>query len=268
MSATALDRTGNACGSVLFHALDELCLTSTPVLDEWLADQQGLYPGTPPDTAAAFLFGTLAWALCEAIARRWLEDGLAPALSPAPLRVAMIRERWQEDGEQGEHVVCHLDGSWIASGRHDPDAVAELAKALRVGLGPLVTLLTQRAGLPSNALWRLLGDAIGGSFLEAGRSRDASVALAAATALLAASDAPVRNTQMRFEEVILPPSRHPRGEVMRRWFRKRGGCCRYYKVEGGQYCTTCVLRDDASRTERLLDYMERQSRIVPDAEPV
>jgi hypothetical protein len=266
VSAAALDRTGNTHQAPIFHSVAELCSTSIEVLEGWLADQQGLYPATPRDTAAAFLFGTLAWALCEAIATRWLAAGVAPTLSAAPLRLAMVWEHWQEDGEEGDHVVCRFDSIWAQPGEPTgPDPVSDLAEALRARLEPLVSLLSQRAGIPASALWRLLGDAIGGSFLEAARGGDTTVARAAATALLAASPAPVRNKQMQFEELVLPQNRHPRGEIERRWFRKRGGCCRYYKVEGGHYCTTCVLRDDASRTERLLDYMERQCRIAADA---
>lgn len=266
MSATALARIGNIDGPPQYYSVAELCRTSVAVLEAWLDDQQSLYPATPRDAAAAFFFGALTWGLCEAIAKRWLETGTAPSLSADPLRLAMTWEHWQEDGAEGDHIVCRFDSLWTESGPDaEADHVADLAQALRLQLDPLVATLSQRAGLPASALWRLLGDAIGGAFIDVAQGDNLAAALAAAQALLAASTAPIANKQMKIEELALPSERHPRGEAYRRWFRKRGGCCRYYKVDGGDYCTTCVLRDDASRQERLLDYMERQCRIAPPA---
>lgn len=266
MSAAALDPVEGVESRPQWHALDALCTASLPVLEDWLSDQQSLYPGTPRDTAAAFLFGTITWALCEMIAARWLEAGRVPVLPPGPLRLAMQREHWQEDGEEGEHFVCRIDLVWSESGdRPEAVLVGDLARALHGRLASLAATLSQCAGLPASALWRLLGDAIGGAFLGAAPDEDTGAARAAASALLAASAAPIRNRQLQFEEIVLPAERHPRGERVNRWFRKRGGCCRYYKVEGGDYCTTCVLRDDESRRGRLLDYVERQCRIAAEA---
>lgn len=41
------------------------------------------------------------------------------------------------------------------------------------------------------------------------------------------------------------------GKDLSRTYRMRGGCCLYYRTDGGSYCDSCVLLEPEARRERL-----------------
>lgn len=124
---------------------------------------------------------------------------------------------------------------------------------------PLVERLHAKTGLASNALWRLVGDAIGALFLDAGQKfgRKAE-AIAEAMEILKAPGSPLKNRQMHFFEVELYEEANPERLLLSRTFRARGGCCRYYTAPEGKLCSTCVMLAPEERVARIRDGMRRR----------
>ena len=61
--------------------------------------------------------------------------------------------------------------------------------------------------------------------------------------------------QTGYVRVTAPENPAPGEPYLSEWFRMRGGCCRYYTLDGNDYCSTCVLRDAASRMSLLRDHL-------------
>jgi hypothetical protein len=64
---------------------------------------------------------------------------------------------------------------------------------------------------------------------------------------------PLYNRQLHFFDLTLRDERQR--ELLTWTFRARGGCCRYYTVEDGTLCETCVLKKPADRNAELLRVM-------------
>ena len=109
------------------------------------------------------------------------------------------------------------------------------------------------SGLSRKALWLLVGDSLAYSLLHHARALgDPGRGIGAALAILRVPGTPLTTRKTRFDWVALPDA-----PQVGDWLRVRGGCCRAYTRPKSAYCTTCVLRDDASRTERYRDYLRR-----------
>ncbi|NJL94993.1 MAG: (2Fe-2S)-binding protein, partial [Anaerolineae bacterium] len=69
-------------------------------------------------------------------------------------------------------------------------------------------------------------------------------------AFVKAPGSPLNNRQLHFLTV--------RDGAHQQTFRARGGCCRYYTLPEGDFCTTCVMRGRADQEARLLAYLHSQ----------
>ncbi|WP_442580069.1 (2Fe-2S)-binding protein [Mesorhizobium sp. ASY16-5R] len=67
---------------------------------------------------------------------------------------------------------------------------------------------------------------------------------------------PLFNRQLHYFDLTLRDE--GQRELLSWTFRARGGCCRFYTVEGGKLCSTCVLKNAAERDNELLDAMRRR----------
>ncbi|EAR51270.1 hypothetical protein OG2516_17615 [Oceanicola granulosus HTCC2516] len=222
-------------------------------MDAWLLAEAGAEAGADHKVGAAYLLGRVAFALCEVLAALALR-GMGPGdLSPDGVALVARRATWSLDGESGEGRAYDVVLSEPRLVSRD-DATAALGPAIPVLLTPLVEALTARSGLSRGALWRIVGDSFAGALLLQGKHderEDEAMALALAT--LRDRGSPLFARQTGFCRVDLP-ERPDIGD----WFRARGGCCRYYTTEGGDYCSTCVLRDPDSRDEMLRAYLRRR----------
>ena len=114
---------------------------------------------------------------------------------------------------------------------------------------PVIEAIHRRAQLSKAALWRLVADAIAGRFLDSGRRfGNVETAKAAAMTILKVPGSPLANRQLcYFDLTVLNKNQQEFSYT----FRQRGGCCRYYQIEPGHMCPTCVLKTPEERDEEL-----------------
>ncbi|WP_210530469.1 (2Fe-2S)-binding protein [Rubellimicrobium arenae] len=218
-------------------------------LDLWLAEHQALRPGMDRKAAGAFLLGGLVQEIMEPIAARELDqpDAAWPDASRIALRLAWAR--WIEGGYDIPVLTYRVEVDPVAE---DAPPTCRTAAVVRQH-GHLVTALAGRTGLSVGALWRLVTDSVAAACLEAGRSRrNPAGGMDLANRILGDRSSPLFNRQWGFFEL---DAQRPDGRCVRDWFRARGGCCRYYTAQGGEFCSTCVLRPAESRDALLRNWL-------------
>ncbi|WP_404379175.1 (2Fe-2S)-binding protein [Caenispirillum salinarum] len=230
--------------------------TLEPVLDDWIAKAAGSRE-SDIRMRAMFLMGGLSFSLSEVLAGPAL-DGIW--LSDIPAAAVAARPWYMTYGGDGATEQVQLFDLWI-----DADALGAgtgpdgFGRAFEGLLAPLVEELHRRSRLSRAAFWREAADSLTASLLihgkEAGREE---AAMAAALQLVRQKGSKLANRQTGFIRVDLPE----RPDIAE-WFRERGGCCRSYTSPGVEYCLTCVLRDRASRVDRLRDHLRRKHGLAP-----
>lgn len=147
-----------------------------------------------------------------------------------------------------------------------------LCEALRQGVEDHFTLLINqlfvRTKLSKSALWRLVGDSLAGRFLDAGRHFDRlAEAKVAAMAILKQPGSPLNNRQLHYFDISVRDEADPDQVLLSHTFRARGGCCRFYTVEGGHLCSTCVLQKPAERDQMLEAGLRQHFGLVAKPRP-
>lgn len=227
-----------------------------PTLPRWLDAEIERVEGADRKLAAAYMMGRLSWSLAIPLSGLALSNAWIGDAKPGATAFRIRHVPWESDGETGIAPVADL---WLDPSRlrfealDDVDGIPAFRTAFEAILTPLVEAMNAYSALPRSALWRLAGDSLSAGFLAAGKQLGcAERAMSAALPMLREKGTPLFSRQTGFVEIHIPE----RPDVSE-WFRARGGCCRYYTTEGGEYCTTCVLRDAESRDQRLIDYLRR-----------
>ncbi|WP_373355966.1 (2Fe-2S)-binding protein [Pseudoroseicyclus sp. CXY001] len=231
-----------------------LCDLAT-CLPAWGAAATDGTPEADDKLRAAYLIGRLAPAALRPFAALMLAGHLPAHLPAEALALTLRTEPWQ--GADRLYQIAIFDVTLLPGIRLGAPDGAAAGDAIAGLFAPVVTLLSRAWRLGPAALWRLVGDALSQLLLEEGRRRDeVERASALALEILHREGSPLHAPQLRFTDVSLPE----RPDISER-FRVRGGCCRYYTVPGGSYCTSCVLRDDESREDRLRAHL-RATRLT------
>lgn len=238
---------------------------SPAAIDDFLAHEGALYPGADLKGCAAFMMRDYLSILSLVTVPLFLGHRLVPDLAPSRVALRFHDIAQEQDGRTyavRRAYVRYLSPAYATdrpdAARHaDARAVADrplLCEQFRAELENHVQLLVgtlkARTGLASGALWRLVGDAIAGRFLDVGEKLGRlEEAKAAALSILKQPGSPLANRQLHFFDIALNDDA---GCPLGVWtFRARGGCCRYYTVEGGVLCPTCVLKPAAERDADL-----------------
>lgn len=243
-------------------------------LDDHLEYQGSFDEGVDRKSRAAFLMSDYCAMFSMTAVPLLVGSGLVPDYSSSRYALQFYSKPFEHDGHTAVVRRAHVRFlSFTFSTDRQSDAAHADAKALldRTGLcacfrqaaedhfRPLIEALYRKTGLPRSAMWRLVGDALAVASLEAGRHYDClDEAKAMALAVLKQPGSPLKNRQMHYFDVALRDEACPDRVLASYTFRARGGCCRYYLIEGRPLCSTCVLQDPVTRDRRLQDAMRRR----------
>lgn len=249
-----------------FRASD-LLQPNSPYLEEGLTRSVSDHPGAERRVAGSFFIGHYTWYLAAAAIGCYLAERRAPDLAAENVALRYSTFTWEEDGAsgQGERIdVRFLNGRFAAlstdpAADHPemlllPDEVALrnwLRLRLEEHLTPVIEMVYSRTRLGKRSQWALVADACAGLFLHAGQALgDGASGCAEGLAFVRTPGSPQYNLQTGY--VTLDYQGHCET------FRTRGSCCLYYRVGSGEKCTTCILRPEEERNQRLFDYMARK----------
>lgn len=239
-------------------------------IDEYLDYEGSFQRGADRKTCAAAMMVDYCYIFAFATVPLFAGFGMVPDLSTQSYAMQFHSARLEHDDRILEVRRAHIRFLSPAFWTDRNDSVASLGQLLdHSGLcdlyrrstedhmRPLVEKLYSKTGLARNALWRLVGDAIAARFLDAGRLFGClDEAKTSAMAILKHPQSPLFNRQLHFFELTL---RDEEQRNLLSWtFRGRGGCCRYYTVDGGELCETCVLKRPEQRNAELLLAMQRR----------
>jgi len=247
---------------------DDLADPESGRLADALARLAADYPGADIRTQGALFINQYAWYLSGAAAIAFLLEKRVPdfALNNVALRYNTVT--WEEDGESGEYErleVRFLSGRFAAlpddpaAGQDDVTVVPDAAALrewfrLRVEahMQPIVERAQMASRLSRGALWRIVADSCSQAFLYTGKQvGEAAQAEREGLAFVKVAGSPLNNPQLHY----LTLTHAGYSET----FRVRGGCCRYYTLPDGHYCTPCVLRDPEARDADFMAALKQRA---------
>lgn len=262
---------------LLSDRVDELFLSCGPAEDGWVSladltaggivlaafhDAQTLgATGLDKRGQAAYLVGSLCYRLSRVASAFHLALDVMPRLDPEKLFFQIERYQWDYEGETGESnrlLVRLAPDTGFTAGPAD-ERLAVFARDIEAVIVPFIEKQVRDTALGNAAQFRLGADSIASGFQYSGRDLDCEPrARADALAVIKAEGSKFRNPQTHFAEIALCDPAHPEIVLISETFRMRGGCCRYYTADGGDYCSTCVLRKPEDREEILRNYLRRK----------
>lgn len=247
----------------------ELLNEQSPLRDALMASEAERCPGLDHKGQVAFLLGGAAHYVLVVLAPLYLLGRQVPQLNPERLAFRTRAVPYQHDGKTLTYQAIDWrfldDRFWTdQSGELPGGGVAvESADALRRQLNaqlaamfePLIARFKAISKLSAGAQWRIVADSLAGAFLSTGQVLHIEAqACAEADALIGDPQAAIHNSKTGFVEIAVDHPSKP-GQPIRRTYRTRGGCCRYYTADSGHLCAACVLVKPDERDERLRNHL-------------
>lgn len=221
-------------------------------LGEFLAFEQSLHEGTDLRTAAALLMTDYSYIFAGACIPLFAGFGLVPRLAAESIALSFYTTEDTHEGVVHRVRRAHvrfLEDAFYPGNLDDAADGERLRLEIENHFHPVIEAIHGRTHLSKAALWRLVADAIAGRFLESGRRfGNVEAAKAAAMRIVKVPGSPLFNRQLHyFDLTVLDKNQQDFSYT----FRQRGGCCRYYLIEPGHYCPTCVLKKPDERDAEL-----------------
>jgi len=247
----------------------EALFANAAAIDEYLDYEGSFRTGTDRKTCAAAMMVDYCYIFSIATVPLFVGFGMVPDLSPSLFALQFYTGSMKHDGQTFEVRRAHVRylPAAFSFGREGyvhglgadmlPDGgLCDLyRRAVEMHFEPLVKQLRAATGLSRNALWRLVADGIAGCFLDAGTRFDRlAQAKVSAMTVLKQPGSPLNNRQLHYFDLTIADDGQNK---ISHTFRSRGGCCRYYTVEDGELCSTCVLKPPTARDEELRAAMRR-----------
>jgi hypothetical protein len=213
-------------------------------LSTLLAYQRSFARGMDQRTQAAYLIGQYAYFHALVVAAAILREGVIPVFKPNALAWRLV------SAESGMPPRLELG---VKSASVRPASESTVAAELERAFAPIIEALRARTGFGRRPQWRIAADSIASAFLDVGKANgDQAKAADLVEAIVKTDGSPFANDALAFVRVAA--SNGDASEI----FRLRGGCCRYVKVEGGNLCPTCVLRDREEQLALLQRFMDER----------
>lgn len=236
----------------------EAFFSDDAALDEFLTFEQSLNEGTDLRTAGALLMTDYGYILAAAAVPLFTGFGLVPDLTPDSFALSFYTTEELHEGKMHRTRRAHvrfLNKTFWPGRLEDADDGERFRIEIEQHFRPVIEAIHARTRLSRAALWRLASDSIAGRFLDSGqRLGTVETATASAMRILKAPGSPLANRQLHFFDLSVLDKNQRNFSYT---FRQRGGCCRFYLVEGGEYCPTCVLKAPVERDEELRLAMRR-----------
>lgn len=225
-------------------------------LDEILAHVAEHYKSDSRQPAVSLWFGHHSFTVMAVAIAFYLTENRVPDLRPENV--------WARFEEDGDLAAFAWRGRTFAALPDDPaanhpdcivlpsrDALREyLRTALVAHLIPLVEALRMRSSFGKPGLWALASDSCASAFTWiAELIGDVSFGVVEARAFNAE-----RSPLQRRRDFI-----HIEHVGLTYEMTDRTSCCLYYKVDGGQYCSTCPHRPMDERVERIKGWLEEEA---------
>lgn len=250
---------------------------SGAMIEEFLDYEGSFNEGTDRKACGSLMMTDYAYVFALATVPVFVGFGILPDLSASRFALQFHTTRDEHDDQTHEVRRAHVRYLSVefSTGREDhaahPDARGPMADdeiadafcaAVQAHFEPLIEQLHARTKLSRNAFWRLVADALAGWFIEAGRRLGClDAAKVSAMAVLKRPGSPLNNRQLHYFDLSV---RNRAGQPFSYSFRGRGGCCRFYTVKGGEYCSTCVQKDPQQRDDDLRQAMRRHLGLAGD----
>uniref|UniRef100_A0A2A3JZ25 Ferric iron reductase n=1 Tax=Alloyangia mangrovi TaxID=1779329 RepID=A0A2A3JZ25_9RHOB len=233
---------------------------------EALEYQRSYSPSADDKACATFMLSDYVAATMEVLAPQFLHHRIVPSLAPTDVALSFQSENLPTDPLRRNMRVVFLSPDLATAGGQRDRRIAEdeetmpLADVLRSEIerhfAPLISHLSILSGLAPSAFWRLVADSVAAEFLSVGRKMgEEALAKGLALRIVKTAGSPLDNAQLHFFDLDLTAAGEPQKKIS---LRARGGCCRYYTVEGGKLCTTCVLKAPAERDRDLRISLRRR----------
>jgi len=247
----------------------EALFADAAAIDDYLDYEGSFRTGTDRKTCAAAMMVDYCYIFSMATIPLFVGFGIVPDLSPSLFALRFYTGSMEHDGETFEVRRAHVrylpaafsfgQEGYVHGSGEDMLPDGGLCDLYRHGVeehfDPLVEQLHAATGLSRSALWRLVADGIAGCFLDAGARFDRlAQAKMSAMTILKQPGSPLNNRQLHYFDLTIADDRQ---HEISHTFRARGGCCRYYTVEGGELCSTCVLKPPKERDQELRAAMRR-----------
>jgi ferric iron reductase protein FhuF len=225
-------------------------------LDEALDRVAARYKAEGRQPAVSLWFGHYAFSVMAVAIACYLAERRVPDLAP--------ENAWLRFDEHGDAAAFAWRGRAFVGLDDDPDAghpdctVLPSREALRehlreriiAHLAPLVDALRARSSFGRPGLWALAADSSASAFTWIGELMgDSSIGIEEARIF----NAPPSPLQRKRDFI------HVEHCGLSYQMVDRASCCLYYKVEDGEYCTSCPHRPRDERIERVRARLEREA---------
>lgn len=247
----------------------ELLNEQSSLRDALLAGEAERCPGLDLKGQVAFLLGGAAHYVLVVLAPLYLLGRQVPRLQPERLAFRTRQVPYQHDGKTLTYQAIDWrfldDEFWTDQAGDLPSGGVAVATAdeLRAQLNaqlaalfePLIARLKAVCKLSAGAQWRIVADSLAGAFLSTGQVLHMEAkACAEADALIGDAQSPIHNSKTGFIEIAVDHPSEP-GQPIRRTYRTRGGCCRYYTADSGHLCAGCVLVEPDEQQRRFRNHL-------------